>query len=92
MASRRENELKYLEAVRKHHKGRWLDREGVIKYQNIAKRICTMSGDLTGERRKICLQKMEEYGITEIEAINILNGHGAIDYIAKYERIRTGIP
>ena len=35
---------------------------------------------------------VEEYGITELEAINILNGHRAYDYIAKYERIRTQTP
>ena len=51
-----------------------------------------MSGELTGEKRKICLQMLEEYGITEIEATNILNGYGTSDYIGKYERIRNGIP
>lgn len=47
---------------------------------------------MKGERRKLCKQIMEEYGITEIEATNILNGYCAYDYIAKYERIRTQTP
>lgn len=35
---------------------------------------------------------MEEYGVEEIEAINIINGGNSYDCIAKYERIRTQTP
>lgn len=34
----------------------------------------------------------EEYGLLEIEAINVLNGHHINEYINKYYRIKHRIP
>ncbi len=35
---------------------------------------------------------MEEYGVTQVEAINILNGYHIADYVNKYQRIQNLIP
>lgn len=92
MASRAEEDKKYLARKVKHHHGKWLDEEGVIKYQKLAQRLRDSNPQLAGERRELVIQFMDEYGINELEAINILNGQRAGDYIAKYLRIRTQTP
>ena len=92
MASKALEDKKYLERKLKHHHGKWLDEDGVIKYQKLAQKLRDADPQLAGERRKLAIQFMDEYGITELEAINILNGHRAGDYIAKYQRIRTQTP
>ena len=92
MKSRVKEDIKYLKKAFNKHKGKWLDEDGVSKYQKLAKELPTTITDMTGEKRKLCLQMMQEYDITEIEATNIINGKNASDYIAKYERIRTQTP
>lgn len=92
MASRKEKELAYLKKLFENHKGDWLDWEGVEKYRCLAKQLTNNDLQLIGERRKLCYQMMEEYGVTELEATNIINGYHAADYVTKYHRIRYQIP
>ena len=40
----------------------------------------------------MCFEIMEEYGIDEIEATNIINGYGSKNYVVKYSRIRNQVP
>ena len=35
---------------------------------------------------------MEEFGVTQLEATNILNGFHVADYVNKYYRIQNKIP
>lgn len=91
MASQIEKDKEYLRKAFIGHKGKWLTMEAVEEYQRLASKL-TDSNMLAGERRKLCMQLMEEYGVTELEAINILNGNRASDYVTKYERIRTQTP
>lgn len=44
------------------------------------------------ERRRLCLELQKVYGLTELEATNVLNGRNVMDYVYKYERIRTLTP
>ena len=39
-----------------------------------------------GERRKLRIELQERCGLTELEAVNALNGYHVSTYIAKYER------
>jgi len=39
-----------------------------------------------GTRRELRIQLQRECGVTEIEAINILNGRNVGDYVLKYQR------
>lgn len=92
MASRLEKDIEYLKKAFENHKGKWLTPEAVEKYQKLAAKLPSSDNQMTGERRELCIQFMKEYGVTELEALNIINGHRAYDYIAKYERIRTQTP
>lgn len=92
MASRRERDIEWLRESFKNHKGGWLTEEAVKKYQELAKKISGPDKVMAGERRNLCLQLIKEYGVTELEAINIINGYCVGDYIAKYERIKTQTP
>lgn len=92
MASWKQEDIKYLANALKNHKGKWLDEEVVKKYRLMDNQLFSTIREMTGERRKLCQQMMEEYDITEIEATNILIGYWANDHITKYERIRTQTP
>lgn len=43
------------------------------------------------ERWQLRNELMQKYGVTELEAINILNGFHVNDYVNKYELISQGI-
>ncbi len=89
---RREAELKYLKRELQSHKGKWLTEEEVRKIQKRAEKLPNTDGQMIGERRKLCFEIMEEYGIDEIEATNIINGYGSKNYVVKYSRIRNQVP
>ena len=92
MSSRREEDLKWLKNSLKYHKGKWLTAEAVLHYRKLGAQLLDSGNYMSGERRALCLQLMDEYGVSEIEAFNIVNGYGGMDYVAKYERIRTQTP
>ena len=92
MASKQEKYMEWLQNELKHHKGKWLTYEVVASYRKRALNLNYGNKNLVGERRKLCHELMEEYGVTELEAFNILNGYGGQDYVSKYERIRTLTP
>ena len=78
--------------VKRRTKGRWLTIEAVEEFQRLAKKLQDINGQLIGERRKLCERLMKEYGVTELEATNIVNGNSVMDYLKKYDRIRTQTP
>lgn len=92
MASRKEKELAYLKILFEKHQGEWLDWAGVEKYRQLSNQLPSNDQQLIGERRKLCYQMMEEYGVTELEATNVINGYNTSDYVQKYHRIRHQIP
>ena len=90
MAANKEME-RLLNEQRKHN-GRWITKETVdYYYEQAQKCTCDTSEDI-GRRRQLRKELQEQYGLLEIEAVNILNGvHGAF-YVEKYNRIRNCIP
>lgn len=92
MASRKEKDREYLERELKYHKGKWLTDEVVIEYQKRVRELEGTEEQITGERRKLGQELMEEYGLLELEAVNIISGNGTKDYINKYQRIREQRP
>ena len=42
--------------------------------------------------RELEKELQEKYGVTELEAINIINGYHHRDYVEKYYRIKNCIP
>lgn len=74
------------------HKGDWLTYEVAANYHKKAKALGYGNNDLTGEKFRLCKELQEKYGVTELEAINILNGRCITDYVEKYQRIKNLIP
>ena len=66
------------------HRNKYLDMEGINKYKFLINMLPNNGSQDIGQRRKAKLSMMKEYGVTEVEAINILNGYNINDYINKY--------
>ena len=75
------------------HRGAWIDAD--IARQYAAKswiwRVIS-DGQYVGKVREIGEELQREYGVTEIEAINIMNERNVADYLNKYYRIQHKIP
>lgn len=85
----------YRRVCREHklHRGGWLTEDVVRKFQAkswIYREL--YDHQYIAEVREIGQELQEEYGVTELEAINILNGHNVEDYLNKYDRIQHKIP
>jgi len=92
MASRTEKDIEHLKKAYINHKGGWLTDEVVAEFQKLAVKLPHEEGQAIGEKRKLCIRLMEEYGVTELEAVNIINGNRTSDYVTKYHRIQNQIP
>lgn len=69
----------------------YLTREIVTEYQKRAEKLPNNGRQDVGERRKLRIELQEKCGLTEIEAINILNGHHVSQYLNKYYRLQNNI-
>lgn len=85
-------EMKHLMQQKANHKGEWLTMEAANDYYKRACEIRNFTGEDTNEFRKLRIEFQERYGLTELEAINILKGHYAADYVNRYYRIKNLIP
>jgi len=75
------------------HKGDYITKAIVEKYQAKAWLFLVMNGyQYTGMVRALGKELQEKYGVTELEAINILNDQNVDDYLNKYNRIKNLIP
>lgn len=63
-----------------------LTRKIAKEYIGRAKRISDESGQDVGKRRELRMELQERCGLTELEAVNIINGYHIGDYVAKHER------
>ena len=75
------------------HKGDWITKEVAERYaaKSWVYRVL-YSGQYIGEVRRFGQELQELYGLTECEAINIMNGRNVSDTIARYDRIKNMIP
>ena len=71
------------------HRYGFFDEESAGFYSDIGKVLMNDNPLDIGMRRELKRNLMEKYSLTEIEAINILNGRNIQDYVVKYERKRT---
>ena len=74
------------------HKGEWLTSEVAHAYRKKAEALGTANLELTGERRRLYEELKTKYGVTDVEAVDILNGYRISDYVDKYYRIKNLIP
>lgn len=76
-----------------NHKGDWISLKTAYEYEARAWIYRIFYGNqYIGELRKIGQELQEKYGVTELEAINILNGYHIKDYVDKYYRMENLIP
>ena len=83
--------LEYIKNERRRHKGEWITAEDANEYMQKAKSLSMKNPADVGERRELRIELQKRFGLTEIEAINILNGNGIADYVNKYYRIKNEI-
>lgn len=77
----------------KLHQRGWLTEDVVRRFAAKAWIYLELHGyQYVAEVWEISRELQEGYGVTELEAINILNGRNVRDYLDKYYRIRHKIP
>ena len=77
----------------KQHKGEWLTIDVANKYADEAWfYIVKNDGQYIHEVREFGTELQDKYGVTELEAINILFENNVDDYVENYYRIRNLIP
>ena len=62
------------------------------EYARRAEELPDYYGQDIGERRELRKELRDEYGLLEIESLNIINGYWIGLYVSKYDRIRQMIP
>ena len=65
-----------------------LSRSIANEYQKMADMFRDNGLQDVGPRRALRIELQKRCGLTELEAVNVINGHHVQDYIAKYERRR----
>ena len=83
-----EKELERLKKLRARHEGEWLTYDAAKAYYKRAERLPGQDCSDIGERRSLRIELQHRYGLTEIEAVNILNGYRMEEYAERYRRIR----
>lgn len=68
------------------HRYGCFDKESAEFYRDIGKVLLIDNPLDIGLRREIRLDLMKKYGLSELEAINVLNGRNMEDYVVKYKR------
>ncbi len=63
-----------------------LSRAIAKEYQKAASALMDDGIQDIGQRRTLRIELQKRCGLTELEAVNVVNGHHVQDYIAKYER------
>ena len=67
------------------HRYGCFDKESAEFYRDIGKVLLIDNPIDIGLRREIRRDLMKKYGLSEIEAINVLNGRNTEDYVVKYK-------
>lgn len=75
----------------KQERKEWLTDEIAQEYR---KRAMELSGGVEdiGERRKLRIELQKRCGLTELEALNILNDNHISQYVHKYYMLKNNIP
>ena len=74
------------------HTGEWITKEACEEYHLAAMKASSSDPQDIDKRRELRFELQSKYGLTEIEAINILNGNNVTDYLNKYQRVMTRTP
>ena len=75
------------------HQGAWLTLSIAREYEEKAWPYLELNGgQYLGFVRELGIDLQKKYGLTELEAMNILKGWHIFDYVNKYDRIKNLIP
>lgn len=86
----KKNESKQNAVVIHHREGaEWLSHDICKEYMRKAKELAGSSGTDTGQRRALRIELQNRCDITELEALNILNGHDIGLYVSRYEKMKA---
>lgn len=93
MAKEKEDKAqKRIDEENSQHVGEWLTQEVCEAYRQKAESINEYDCQDVRKHRELRWELQEKYGLTEVEAINILNGNNISDYLLKYKRIMNREP
>lgn len=75
------------------HRGEWLTEEIAKKYEAMSWVYRVIEDyQYVGKVRELGQELQDIYGVTELEAFNILNGVHIKEYVNKYNRIKNRVP
>ncbi len=87
--SNTEKRLAALKAKRDAHKEEWITYEDAIEYRNKAEKLPPNGYQDIGERRALRIELQERFGLTQGDAINIINGYNVRDIIQVYDNLKN---
>ena len=73
------------------HNYDWLTSDVAHEYRSRAEKLGGSIND-TGARRQLREELQSKYGLTTVEATNILSGYHISEYVEKYRKISERIP
>lgn len=74
------------------HAYKWLTPEIAEAYHQKMRVRAAQTTDVVPLQFELCNELQTIYGVTRLEAVNILNGYHINDYVEKYKRIETKTP
>lgn len=85
------DELEKCREQMRRYKEKRLTKDVAKEYQELGSGLDqSIRGDLT-ELRQLEKELMDEYGVSELEATNILKGMHCADYVRKYDDLSNGM-
>ncbi len=77
-----------LKEKRRKHIGEWITYEDAKEYRDSAEKLPYNGFQDIGARRELRIECQERFGLTEGEAINIINGYNLREIVQVYENIK----
>lgn len=89
---KRDREQERIDKEFENHKGDFITREVCEEYRRLGEELNRVDCQDVDRHKELCRELQRDYGVTQIEAINIVNGFHIAEYISKYERIKNRTP
>lgn len=89
---KRDREQEQVNKEFENHKGEFITREICEEYRRLGEKLNAVDCQDIDRHKDLSRELQANYGVTQIEAINILNGYHIAEYVSKYNRIKNRIP
>jgi hypothetical protein len=87
--SNTEKKLAALKKKRDAHVGEWITYEDAVEYWERAEKLPPNGYQDIGERRDLRIELQNRFGLSQGEAINILNGYNIRDIVQVYDNLKN---